>query len=128
MNEMIIPGADGRASIVSDTSEEQFDLLVDLIAENLAPSSQRVYRHTYEQWRAYTIRNQFDVFDLNFENLSAFLNGHDLASATRCACSIGWRNRRRAANGMRCSGGGCSNSSKGRAWRARAANRAANGP
>ena len=54
MSEIIIPGADGRARIVADNSDEQFDLLVDLIAENLAPSSQRVYRHTYEMWRTYT--------------------------------------------------------------------------
>lgn len=85
MSELIIPGADGRASIVADSSDEQFDLLVDLIAENLAPSSGRVYRHTYEMWRDFTRRNRLDVFDLSFENLSAFLNGHDLAGATRRA-------------------------------------------
>ena len=83
VSEIIIPGADGRTSIVADNSDEQFDLLVNLIAENLAPSSQRVYRHTYAQWRAFTSPNQLDVFDLGFENLAACLNGHDLASATR---------------------------------------------
>ena len=83
---MIIPGAPGRVNIVADTSDEQFQLLIELIAENLAPSSKRVYRHTYEQWRDFTIRNQLDVFDLSFENLSAFLNEHELAGATRRAC------------------------------------------
>ncbi len=85
MSEIIIPGAAGRAGIVSDSSDEQFQLLIDLIAENLAPSSKRVYRHTYEQWRAFTIRNGIDLFDLSFENVTAFLNGHDLAGATRRA-------------------------------------------
>ncbi len=44
MSEIIILGTDGRASIVADTSDEQFDQLVDLISDNLAASSGRVYK------------------------------------------------------------------------------------
>ena len=83
MSEIISISDDSRASIVRESSDEQFDRLIDLIAENLAPSSQRVYRHTYGQWREFTLRNQLDIFDLSFEHLSAFLNGRDLSGATR---------------------------------------------
>ena len=36
-------------------------------------------------WRAFTIRNQLDLFDLSFENVAAFLNQGELAGATRRA-------------------------------------------
>ena len=72
MSEVIVTGKDGRATIIAETSDEQFDLLIDLIAENLAPSSQRVYRHTYVQWRQFAARNGHDCFDLSFEHLSVF--------------------------------------------------------
>ena len=83
MSDLIVTGDDGRATIIRETSEEQFDLLIELIAENLAPSSQRVYRHTYQQWRQFAARKGHDCFDLSFENLSLFLNGRELAGATR---------------------------------------------
>ena len=83
MSEVIVTGKDGRATIIVETSDEQFDLLIELIADNLAPSSQRVYRHTYGQWRQFAAQNQLDPFDLSFEHLSAFLNGRELAGATR---------------------------------------------
>ena len=85
MSEIIIPGADGRASIVADNSAKQFDELVDLISGYLAPSSGRVYRHTYEQWRGYTRREGLDIVDLSFENVAAFLNQGELAGALRRA-------------------------------------------
>ena len=85
MSEIISTSDNDRATIVSDSGDEQFDRLIGLIAENLAVSSQRVYRHTYEQWRAFARRHQLDLFDLSFEHLAAFLNGHDLASAIRRA-------------------------------------------
>ena len=74
MSEVIVTGDGGRATIVRESSDEQFDQLIDFIMDNLATSSQRVYRHTYQQWREFTLRNQLDVFDLSFEHLSAFLN------------------------------------------------------
>ena len=83
MSEIISISESGRATIIAETSDEQFDLLVDLIAENLAPSSQRVYRHTYGQWRQFAYRHQLDCFDLSFENLSAFLNQGEMAGTTR---------------------------------------------
>ena len=83
MSEIISISESGRATIIAETSDEQFDQLVDLITENLAPSSQRVYGHTYRQWRQFAARNGHDPFDLSFEHLSAFLNGRDLSSATR---------------------------------------------
>lgn len=82
MTDLIVSG-DGRASSIRESSAEQFDQLVDLISENLAPSSGRVYRHTYGQWRQFAARHQLDVFDLSFENLSAFLNQGERAGATR---------------------------------------------
>ena len=83
MSEIISISESGRATIIAETSDEQFDLLIELIADNLAPSSQRVYRHTYGQWRQFAYRHQLDCFDLSFENLSVFLNQGDMAGATR---------------------------------------------
>ena len=83
MSEVIVTGDGGRATIVRESSDEQFDQLIDFIMDNLATSSQRVYRHTYQQWREFTLRNQLDVFDLSFEHLSAFLNQGEMAGATR---------------------------------------------
>ena len=83
MSEIISISESGRATSVRESSNEQFDQLVDLITENLALSSQRVYRHTYGQWRQFAARNGHDPFDLSFEHLAAFLNGHELAGATR---------------------------------------------
>ncbi len=83
MSEIISISESGRATSVRETSDEQFGILIDFIMDNLAPSSQRVYRHTYQQWREFTLRNQLDVFDLSFEHLSAFLNQGEMAGATR---------------------------------------------
>ena len=83
MSEVIAISKDGRATIVRESSGEQFDQLVDLITDNLALSSQRVYRQTYQQWRQFAARKGHDCFDLSFENLSLFLNGRELAGATR---------------------------------------------
>ena len=85
MSEIISISASERAAIVADNSDEQFDQLVDFITDNLAASSQRVYRHTYAQWRGFARRNQLDIFDLSLENLAAFLNQGELAGATRRA-------------------------------------------
>ena len=83
MSEIISISESGRATIIAETSDEQFDLLIELIADNLAPSSQRVYRHTYGQWRQFAYRHQLDCFDLSFENLSVFLNQGEMAGTTR---------------------------------------------
>ena len=85
MSAVIVSSAEGPATIIADTSHRQFDILIDLIAENLAPSSQRVYRHTYQQWREFTLQKQLDVFDLSYENVVAFLNRRELAGAARHA-------------------------------------------
>lgn len=85
MSRVIVSSEQGRATIIAKTSDRQFDILIDLIIENLAPSSQRVYWHTYRQWREFTRRNQLDIFDLSYENVVAFLNGRELAGATRRA-------------------------------------------
>lgn len=72
MSDLITSGGDGRdrAAIV-ESGDELFDQLVDFITDNLAASSQRVYRHTYEQWRQFARRNQVDIFDLSLENVAA---------------------------------------------------------
>ncbi len=83
MSEVIVTGKDGSATNIAKTSDEQFRLLTEMIAENLAPLSQRVYRHTYGQWSQFAAQYRLDPFDLNFEHFAAFLNGRDLAGATR---------------------------------------------
>ena len=83
MSEVSVISKDGRATSIAKTSDEQFDQLVDWITDNLALSSQRVYRHTYGQWRQFAARNGHDPFDLSFEHLSAFLNQGDMAGTTR---------------------------------------------
>ena len=83
MSEIISTSESGRATIIRESSDEQFDQLIDFIMDNLATSSQRVYRHTYQQWREFTLRHQLDIFDLSFEHLAAFLNGRELSGATR---------------------------------------------
>ena len=83
MSEIISISESGRATIIAETSDEQFDLLIELITENLALSSQRVYRHTFGQWRQFAARNGHDPFDLSFKHLSAFLNQGDMAGTTR---------------------------------------------
>ena len=49
MSEIISFSDDSRATIIRESSGEQFDQLIDFITDNLATSSQRVYRHTYQQ-------------------------------------------------------------------------------
>ena len=83
MSEIISINESGRAASLAESGDEQFDQLVDFITDNLAASSGRVYRHTYEQWRGFVRREGLDIFDLSFENVAAFLNQGELAGATR---------------------------------------------
>ena len=75
--------ARGALVISSDKSDVKFRVLTQMIERTLAESSRRVYAHTYRQWSAYTDRNGHDIFDLSFENISAFLNQSEVAYATR---------------------------------------------
>ncbi len=83
MSEIISISGGDRAAGIAESSAEQFDRLVEIVTDNLAASSKRVYRHTYAQWRGFAAQNQRDPFDLSFEQLSAFLNQGELAGATR---------------------------------------------
>lgn len=52
MNDLITTTA-GRAKIVRASIDEQTAQLIDLIVVNLAASSQRFYRHTYQRSREF---------------------------------------------------------------------------
>ena len=75
--------AKGALVISSEQSDVKFRALTEMIERSLAESSRRVYANTYRQWSAYTDRNGHDIFDLSFENISAFLNRSEVAYATR---------------------------------------------
>ncbi len=67
--------------------EHPFQALVDMIADTLSPSSRRVYRHTYDSWRAFADRYQIVYLDLSFAHVSAFLQDTDVAhEAQRAPC------------------------------------------
>ncbi len=83
MIETLANSHSGPLIISSETVNQQFALLVDLITGSLAPTSRRVYANTYRQWRAYTEGSGLAPFDLSFENIAAFLNQSDIAYATR---------------------------------------------
>ena len=72
-----------KPSAISTREPDPFDQVTATILDSLAPTSRRVYAHTYRQWCAFAERNGLDTFNLSFESISLFLNQSDIAHATR---------------------------------------------
>lgn len=65
------------------TIASDFDGAVRIIRESLAPSSRRVYQHTYNAWLDFAANHGFDGLDLTFANINAFVNESNVARSTR---------------------------------------------
>jgi|HigsolmetaAR202D_1030399.scaffolds.fasta_scaffold04580_1 integrase/recombinase XerD len=60
-----------------------FDELAAQVERTVAPSSARVYRQTYDVWRAFCRANGLDALDLRPSVVIAFLTDQDTTKATR---------------------------------------------
>jgi integrase/recombinase XerD len=60
-----------------------FDQSVQIVLDNLSLTSQRVYLRTYNAWNEFAHDSQFDVLDLTFEHIRAFITQADVAKTTR---------------------------------------------
>ncbi len=61
----------------------QFDELVTLALQTVAPSSARVYQDTYKRWRLFCVENGLHPLDLRPAHVLAFLASKDTSKATR---------------------------------------------
>lgn len=60
-----------------------FDRLVEGMAYMVAPSTLRVYRHTYCQWRSWCAQQDIEPLALWPANAGAFLTGAPTSKGTR---------------------------------------------
>lgn len=60
-----------------------FDQSVQIVLDNLSLTSQRVYLRTYTAWMEFAQDHEFDVMDLSFEHIRAFITQADVAKTTR---------------------------------------------
>ena len=60
-----------------------FDQSVQIVLDNLSLTSQRVYLRTYTAWIDFAGDHQFDVMDLSFDHVRAFITQADVAKTTR---------------------------------------------
>ncbi len=69
----------------ADLSEHQalFDRLVDGMAYMVAPSTLRIYRHTFRQWRSWCSDNVIDTLALWPANVGVFLASSPTSKGTR---------------------------------------------
>ena len=65
------------------TIASDFDDAVRIILKALAPSSRRVYLHTYNAWLDFAANHGFDGMALTLANIDAFVNQADVARSTR---------------------------------------------
>lgn len=66
------------------TTTTTIDSAIALIMRGLAPTSQRVYQHTYSRWSAYCATHGLHpLHDLTFEHVGAFLDSAALSKATK---------------------------------------------
>ena len=66
-----------------DGSAEAFEQLVDLVSQQRAASTARVYRQTYSLWRDWCADNGVSVLDLRPAHVLAFLASQDVVKGTR---------------------------------------------
>lgn len=69
------------ASAIAIASD--FDDAVQIVLGTLAPTSARVYQHTYSAWQDFAAAGGFDSGALTFANVDAFVNQADVRKSTR---------------------------------------------
>ena len=60
-----------------------FDKAVAIVLDTLSPTSRRVYDRTYRAWQQFAAEHGFDVMELTFDNIRAFIHEADVAKTTR---------------------------------------------
>ena len=60
-----------------------FDRTVAIVLDTLSPTSRRVYDRTYRAWWQFAAEHGFDVMELTFDNIRAFIHEADVAKTTR---------------------------------------------
>lgn len=68
----------------TQASELTFPKVAALVfAELPSESSRRVYRHTFQQWEQYALKNELNVMELFFDKVESFLYSRNLSHNTR---------------------------------------------
>ena len=78
-NEQAIIPAGGNAI----QQRPDFEQLLTVINDSLSPTSQRVYRRTYDAWRDWCDEHGTDALDVTYDNVRAFLFDADVSKSTR---------------------------------------------
>jgi integrase len=60
-----------------------FDQLVDMMSGTVAESSYRVYRATYDQWKAWAVQRGINPLEVNFSTVGAFLADREGTKASK---------------------------------------------
>lgn len=65
------------------TTVKDFQTAITYVRSTVAPSSARVYTDTFTKWQVWCSTNGIDPFDLNFPNVTIFLNEQQSAKSTK---------------------------------------------
>ena len=80
---MTLARSEPTAIQTDDGSAEAFEQLVDLVCQQRAASTARIYRQTYALWHDWSVDNGVSVLDLRPAHVIAFLAAQDVVKGTR---------------------------------------------